>query len=168
MTVAEYLVNEIIKYDVTDIFGIPGGVILDFLYAAEKRLSAHLSYHEQAAGFEALGYAQVNYKLGVAYVTRGPGFTNIITAIADAYSDSVPILIITAHEAKITNRRLRFEYEQEIDVSLIVDSICKKVTVIDELEQAIETIPNLLMVAMDGRKGPVILDMCAILWNKEI
>ena len=90
MTGAQYIVDQLINHKVTDAFGIPGGVILELLYAFDKRrdeIMPHLSYHEQAAGFAACGYAQISGKIGVAYATRGPGFTNLITAIADAYYD---------------------------------------------------------------------------------
>ncbi len=88
MKVCDFLVNSLINRGVTDVFGIPGCVVLDFLYALKRRdkeISAHLNFHEQASAFAAVGYAQVNTTLGCAYATRGPGLTNMITAIADAY-----------------------------------------------------------------------------------
>ena len=110
MKVAEYLVKTLSINGVTDVFGIPGGVVIDFLYAlSESNVNPHLSYHEQAAAFEACGYAQVNHTLGVVYATRGPGFTNLITGIADAYADSLPVLFITAHSGKVVTHEQRFE-----------------------------------------------------------
>ena len=102
MTGAQYIVDSLIRRGVTDAFGIPGGVILRLIYEMDSRkeeLTPHLSYHEQAAGFAACGYAQASGRLGVAYATRGPGFTNLISAMADAYYDSLPVLFITAHAA---------------------------------------------------------------------
>ena len=97
---SDYIVSFLIDNGVTDVFGIPGGVVLDFLYALDKRnqdITVHLNYHEQSSAYAACGYSQVEGKLGVAYATRGPGVTNMITAIADAYYDSIPVMFITAH-----------------------------------------------------------------------
>ena len=102
MRVSEYIADFLYRKGVTDVFGIPGGVILDLMYAfdAHNGIDAHLSYHVQCAGFAALGYAQMKDTIGVAYATKGPGFTNLMTAIADAYYDSLPVVFITAHTAK--------------------------------------------------------------------
>ena len=101
---SDYIVSFLIDNGVTDVFGIPGGVVLDFLYALDKRnqdITVHLNYHEQSSAYAACGYSQVEGKLGVAYATRGPGVTNMITAIADAYYDSIPVMFITAHSYAI-------------------------------------------------------------------
>lgn len=102
MNVAEYIVEELISYGVTDTFGVPGGVILRILYAMQSRtpkLTPHLNYHEQMSGFAACGYAQASGQLGVAYATRGPGITNMITCIAEAYQSHylfylLPLIIL--------------------------------------------------------------------------
>ena len=101
MKVSEYIAQYLQKQGITDAFGIPGGVILELMYAldATEGITPHLSFHEQCAGFAACGYAQAGRKLGVAYATKGPGFTNLLTAMADAYYDSIPVLFITAHSA---------------------------------------------------------------------
>ena len=80
MTGAEFLVDHLVKLGVTDAFGIPGGVVLDFLYELDRRedISAHLSFHEQCAGFAASGYAQLSGKLCATYATKGPGITNLL------------------------------------------------------------------------------------------
>lgn len=170
MNVAEYLVDFFIRNGVTDVFGIPGGVVLDLLYAFDKRneITAHLSYHEQAAAFEACGYAQVDYKLGVAYATRGPGFTNLLTGIADAYADSIPVMFITAHLGKAVGHTRRFEQEQEMDTVQMVKYITKYAVVVEELYEVEEKIHEAYRQAMTGRKGPVLLDFSTCLWNQEI
>lgn len=102
MRADEWIVDFLIKKGVTDIFGIPGAVIIDFLYAIDARspeIVPHLSYHEQGGAYEACGYAQASGKLGVAYATRGPGFTNMLTAICDAYYDSIPTMFFSAHSS---------------------------------------------------------------------
>lgn len=170
MKVADYLVQRLIEYNVTDTFGIPGGVLLDFLYAMEKRteIDAHLCYHEQAAGFAACGYAQVNHSLGVAYATRGPGFTNLITSIADAYSDSLPVLFITSHANSIAGNGQRFVHEQELDSVAMVKNITKYAKAVDNLSDVQKEIELAINCALSGRKGPVMLDIASSLWQKEI
>lgn len=169
MKVAEYLVKTLSIYGVTDVFGIPGGVVIDFLYAlSESNVEPHLSYHEQAAAFEACGYAQVNHTLGVAYATRGPGFTNLITGIADAYADSLPVLFITAHSGKVVTHEQRFEKEQEMDTVQMVRYITKYAASIDSLDDVKTEVQKAISEALSGRKGPVFLDFSSSLWNKEI
>lgn len=170
MNVAEYLVDFLIDKGITDVFGIPGGVVLDFLYALKQRseIRSHLSYHEQAAAFEACGYSQVNYTLGAAYATRGPGFTNLITGIADAYADSIPVIFITAHSGKAVKHQCRFELEQEMDTVQMVQNITKYAAVVDDLEDVLTKTETAVRLAMSGRKGPVLLDFSASLWKKDI
>lgn len=169
MKVAEYLVEELQKKSVTDVFGIPGGVVIDFLYALDNSsITPHLSYHEQAAALEACGYAQVNYSLAVAYATRGPGFTNLITGIAEAYAESLPVLFITGHSGRVVGHEQRFEKEQEMDTVQMVKYITKYAASIDSLEEVVEKIDEAIEVALSNRKGPVFLDFSASLWNKEI
>lgn len=169
MKVAEYLVEALKKKGVTDVFGIPGGVIIDLLYAFDSsEITPHLSYHEQAAALEACGYAQVNYSLAVAYATRGPGFTNLITGIAEAYAESLPVLFITGHSGMAVSHEQRFEKEQEMDTLQMVQHITKYAASIDSIEEAVEKIDEAIEIALYGRKGPVFLDFSSSLWNKEI
>ena len=111
MKVVDYLVESLIKLGITDVFGIPGGVVLDFVYALNKRkknIRTHLLHHEQNAGFAALGYAQATQKMGVAFGTKGPGILNFTTSIAEAYSDSIPSLFITSHSLDDISEKMRF------------------------------------------------------------
>ena len=171
MTGAQYIVDSLIKHGVTEAFGIPGGVILSLLYEMESRkplFTPHLSYHEQCAGFAACGYAQASGKIGVAYATRGPGFTNLITAIADAYYDSLPTLFITAHSAACPPEGMRVMADQEMDTCSMVSNITKMAVRVDDEATFAETIDKALSVAMEGRKGPVLLDIASALFKKEI
>lgn len=169
MTGLQYLIRELKKYGVTDSFGIPGAVILDMIYGFEENgISTHLTYHEQAAGFAACGYAQKGNRLGVAYATKGPGFTNLITAIADAYYDSLPVLFITAHSNNEINGNIRYLANQEMDTVDMVKKITKYSERIDCIEDVIVKIPMACKVAMQDRKGPAFLDINSRLFMTDI
>lgn len=170
MTVAEYLIQRIAQTGCTDIFGIPGGVVLDFLYAAENSpdVNIHLCAHEQGAGFAAIGYAQVNRTLGAAYATRGPGFTNLYTPIADAYFDSHPVLFITAHSKEYKETQARFYEEQEFDTVASVKKITKYAERIETVEEAVDKIDKALTAALTGVPGSVFLDVLTRIWKEEV
>ncbi len=171
MRAADYLVEKLVQYGVTDAFGIPGGVILDFLYSLEQKngqICPHLTFHEQAAGFAAEGYAQVSGTLGVAYATRGPGFTNLITAITDAYQESIPVLFVTAHAQKQLSSLTRMDMDQEIDTVALVKRITKYAARIDELEDFIPVVNAACQCAVSGRMGPVVLDVYSRLWDQDV
>ena len=171
MTGAQYIVDSLIKKQVTDAFGIPGGVILPLLYALDERrdeIMPHLSYHEQCAGFAANGFAQASGNLGVAYATRGPGFTNLITAIADAYYDSLPVLFITAHSAPCPPDGMRIMADQEMDTCSMVRNVTKKAVRLDDIDTFAIDFEELCDIAVSGRKGPVFLDVSTKILNKEV
>ena len=170
MTGAEYLVQSLEERGVTDAFGIPGGVILELIYSFAKstKLTPHLCYHEQSAGFAAVGYAQASGKLGVAYATRGPGFTNLVTSIADAYCDSVPVLFVTSHVSPSLDNTVRLRVNQEIDSCSMVKHVTKFASRIDSVEAFQTTVDTAITIAQEGRKGPVFLDVASRLWKQEI
>ena len=98
MKVTDYIVETLIRNDIKDVFGYPGGVICHLMDSATKyadKITFHINYHEQASAFSACGYAQECGKVGVAFSTSGPGATNLITGIANAYFDSIPTLFLT-------------------------------------------------------------------------
>lgn len=166
MLVSDYLVDCLINLGVTDVFGIPGGVILDFIYAIDKRkfeINVHLSFHEQSAAFSASGYAQVSGNIGVVYATRGPGMTNLLTAIADAYYDSIPVIVITAHTFHGEKSSRRIDLDQELDSERVFDEITKHYEKIDCLDDVALKINKTCSIALSGRKGPVVLD-----FNKSV
>lgn len=159
MTGAEYIIKTLEKYNVTDAFGIPGAVILELLYTLDRYgIRPHLCYHEQSAGFAACGYAQAKNSLGVAYATKGPGFTNLVTAIADAYYDSIPVLFITAHSSPKKESSVRFISNQEIDSVSVVSSITKYAEYVETEEDLLHKTQKACTIAMENRKGPVLLD----------
>ncbi len=170
MKVCDYIAVFLATHGVTDTFGIPGGVILDLLYAFDKckGITPHLCYHEQAAGFAAIGFAQSSGRLGVAYATRGPGFTNLITAIAEAYCESLPVLFITGHTTLSQNNTMRVETDQEIDTCAIVKSITKHAYRVDDPLELPSIISKAYNEAMCGRKGPVLLDISSKVLAQDI
>jgi len=169
--VADYIVNYLITQGVTDVFGLPGGVVLDFLYALDKRkdkIKPHLNYHEQAAAFAACGYAQTTGRLGVAYATRGPGIANMLTAVADAYYDSTPVLFITAHGNTRDSAGMRIYAEQEMNPIPLVEEISKYAVRIDKLADIKAELIKACSLAVTDRKGPVVLDILSSLWVQDI
>lgn len=170
MTVAAFMAEHLVRLGVTDAFGLPGGVVLDFLYALEAQpgLTPHLCYHEQTAGFAACGLGSATGRLGVVYATRGPGFTNLVTPIAEAYCDSVPVLFVTAHMAAERPGNMRVWTDQEIDVCSLVKGITKAVVRVTSLEEVGPAFVRACRLALTGRKGPVVLDVAARLFGCEM
>lgn len=171
MKAADYVVSRLIKQGVTDVFGVPGGVMLEFLYALDRRndaITAHLSCHEQAAAFAAVGYAQAGGKLGVAYATRGPGVTNLFTGIADAYFDSYPTLFITAHSCPYADSKNRFDEEQEFDTVSCLEHITKYAARIETPTEVREKLEIAVNTAINGRPGAVFLDFLSEVFNNDV
>jgi len=171
MIAADILVKTLIDHNIHHIFGLPGGAVLDFLYALErqkKRVTAHLSPHEYSAVCSAYGYARGNRSLGVAYATRGPGITNMVTGIADAYYDSVPLLIITGHSEALAENNMRVLSDQEIDVVSIFSEITKYATRIDDQVEFLPKLMKAINLALSGRPGPVLIDINRKVFNVDI
>ena len=171
MKVADYLVDYLIDMGITDVFGIPGGVILDFVYALNNRkekIKTHLFFHEQNAGFAAIGYAQSTQKIGVAFATKGPGILNLTTSIAEAYYDSVPSLFITAHSLDDTDDRMRTIEDQEINIVPIFSAITKYCVRINDIDNFHSELIKAIRLATTGRKGPVVIDVSSKIWNSEV
>lgn len=170
MRAVDYLVDKLIEYGVTDAFGIPGQVILKLIYALDQKegIVPHLSYNEQASAFCALGYAQVHGTLGMAYSTKGPGFTNMVTAISEAYYESIPVVFITGHSILKETTKMRTLVNQEIDSVEMVRKVTKYATEIDDINLFAEEIEKALSIAMSGRKGPVVIDILERLFDMEV
>ena len=170
MKIADYIVDTLIEKGVTDVFGVPGGSVLDFVYALDRRkkeIALRLNYHEQASAFAACGYAQITGKPGVAYGTKGPGFTNMLTGIADAHHNSIPALFITAHGAP-TPDGLRFENVQEIDTVGMTAKITKYAARVTDPRDARAQINRAFEQMLSGRKGAVMLDFATSVFQSEI
>ena len=171
MKVADFLVDFLIKKGTTDAFGLPGAVILELIYAMDRRkgeFCPHLSYHEQGAGFAASGYAQASGKLGVAYATRGPGFTNLVTAITDAYCDSIPVLFLTSHAVAPKHKGMRIEANQEVDTCEMVKNVTKYRKRVTSVDEFVPSLYEAYYCAMTGRRGPVFLDISAKIWKEDV
>lgn len=171
MRADDWIIDYLVGKGVTDIFGIPGVVVMDFLYAIDRRkpvITPHLNYHEQGGAFAACGYAQATGKVGVAYGTRGPGMTNMITAIADAYYDSVPTMFFTAHSSSELRQDMRVLNNQEIDTAAMVRNVTKKAVRIDKIEDLQREVMEAYRLASTGRRGPVFLDILSSLFGKEV
>jgi acetolactate synthase-1/2/3 large subunit len=170
MKVADYIVNFLVRRGVTDVFGLPGGVVLDFLQALDRKkseITPRLNYHEQASAFAACGYAQTSATFGVAYATKGPGFTNMVTGIADAYHNSIPVLFITAHGSP-TSANLRFEETQKLDSVHLVSKITKYAAYVTNVQNLDLHLERACAQMLSGRRGPALLDFSPSLFQLEV
>ncbi len=143
---------------VTDVFGLPGGAIMPFYdeLMASKTIRHILVRHEQGAGHAAEGYASSSGKIGVAIATSGPGATNLVTAIADAYMDSVPLLAITG---QVFSTSMGTDAFQEVDIVGVTMPITKHSFLVTKPEDVPATIAAAYHIATTGRPGPVLVDV---------
>ncbi|MFD1536322.1 acetolactate synthase large subunit [Nonomuraea guangzhouensis] len=158
MTGAQALVRALEHVGVDTVFGIPGGAILpayDPLYDSTK-VRHVLVRHEQGAGHAAEGYAQATGKVGVCMATSGPGATNLVTPIADAYMDSVPIVAITG---QVASGAIGTDAFQEADISGITMPITKHNFLVTDPQDIPRTIVEAFHIASTGRPGPVLVDI---------
>ncbi|MGZ4383427.1 MAG: thiamine pyrophosphate-binding protein, partial [Gaiellaceae bacterium] len=162
MTGADAIIRSLEAEGVDVCFGIPGGAILpanDALFAAYKRGSSlrHvLARHEQGAGHMAEGYARASGRPGVAIATSGPGATNLVTPIADAWMDSTPIVCITG---QVFSSLIGTDAFQETDPTGITMPIVKHSWLIQDAEEIPQAIKSAFHVATTGRSGPVLVDI---------
>lgn len=158
ITGAEALLKTLMAEGVDTIFGYPGGAIMpvyDCLYDYRDRLNHILVRHEQGATHSAQGYARVSGKVGVAFVTSGPGATNTITGIADAMMDSTPMVVISG---QVHAPLLGSDAFQETDVVGITQPITKWAYQIRKPEEIAWAVSRAFFIASTGRPGPVVLD----------
>ncbi|MFA4858367.1 MAG: biosynthetic-type acetolactate synthase large subunit [Candidatus Margulisiibacteriota bacterium] len=159
LTGAEILLESLKKEGVKIIFGYPGGATLpiyDALYS-EKEIQHILVRHEQGAAHAADGYARASGKVGVCLATSGPGATNLITGIANAHMDSVPMVAITGQVATSLLGRDSF---QEADVTGITAPISKHNYLVKNPEDIAQAVKEAFFIASTGRPGPVVIDIC--------
>ena len=154
------IVLEVLKEQGVDtIFGYPGGTILnifDELYKYGDTFKHILTAHEQGASHAADGYARATGKVGVCFATSGPGATNLVTGIATAYMDSVPVVAITCNYATSGLGRDSF---QEVDICGITMPIAKHNFQVKDVNDLADTIRRAFSIAQSGRKGPVLIDI---------
>jgi len=159
LTGAQILIEELVRNNVDTIFGYPGGAVLDIydeLYKNEKRLRHVISAHEQGAAHAADGYARVTGKAGVVIATSGPGAANLVTGIANAYLDSVPLVVITGNVATALLGKDSF---QEVDIVGITQPIVKHNHIVRDVKDLASELASAFQVALSGRRGPVLIDI---------
>ncbi|MBQ5970245.1 MAG: biosynthetic-type acetolactate synthase large subunit [Clostridia bacterium] len=158
-TGAQIVVQTLIEQGVTDVFGYPGGTVLDLydeLYLHRDKLRHILTAHEQGAAHAADGYARATGKVGVVIATSGPGATNLVTGIATAMIDSVPMVALTGNVATSQIGRDSF---QEINIYGITMPITKHNYFVTDVHELADTIREAFQIAKSGRPGPVLIDI---------
>ena len=173
MKLSDYIVNYFEKQGVHVVFGYIGGMITHLVDSISLNENMHFiqTYHEQTAAIAAEGYAKESGKFGVAIATSGPGATNMMTGIADAYFDSVPVIYITGQvntfEYKY-DKPIRQQGFQETDVVSMVKHITKYAKLVDKANDIRYELEKATYYAMSGRKGPVLLDIPMDIQRTEI
>ena len=159
LTGAEIVVECLKEQGVDTVFGYPGGTILnvyDALYKHSHEINHILTSHEQGAAHAADGYARATGKVGVCMATSGPGATNLVTGIATAYMDSVPMVAITAN---VNLPLLGKDSFQEVDIAGVTMPITKHGYIVKNVEILADTIRKAFHIARSGRPGPVLVDI---------
>ncbi|SHI76402.1 biosynthetic-type acetolactate synthase large subunit [Pseudobutyrivibrio xylanivorans] len=156
---SEIIIECLKEQGVDTVFGYPGGAILnlyDELYKHSDEIHHVLTSHEQGAAHAADGYARATGKVGVCFATSGPGATNLVTGIATAHMDSVPIVALTCN---VTLPLLGKDSFQEIDIAGITMPITKHNFIVKDISDLAETIRRAFLIAKSGRPGPVLIDV---------
>ncbi len=159
LTGADIVTKVLEEQGVDRVFGYPGGTALnvyDALYKCSDKITHYLTAHEQGAAHAADGYARATGKTGVVFATSGPGATNLVTGIATAYMDSVPLVAITCNVATNLIGRDTF---QEVYIAGITLSITKHNFVVQSVDELADTLRRAFEIAQSGRKGPVLVDI---------
>ena len=156
---SQILIECLLEQGVDTIFGYPGGAILnvyDELYRYQDRIRHVLTSHEQGAAHAADGYARATGKVGVCMATSGPGATNLVTGIATAMMDSVPMVAITCN---VTNALLGKDSFQEVDIAGVTMPITKHSFIVKDIEELAAVMRRAFKIAQTGRPGPVLVDI---------
>jgi len=159
LTGSDIIIECLKEQGVDTVFGYPGGTILnvyDALYKHSDEVTHYLTSHEQGASHAADGYARATGKVGVCMATSGPGATNLVTGIATAYMDSVPMVAITANVAKAALGKDSF---QEIDIAGVTMPITKHNYIVKDVNDIADTLREAFYIAASGRPGPVLVDI---------
>ncbi|HCE2455307.1 TPA: acetolactate synthase 3 large subunit [Vibrio parahaemolyticus] len=165
---AEMVVQSLIEENVEQIFGYPGGSVLDIydaLHAKTDQIKHVLVRHEQAATHMADGYARATGKPGVVLVCSGPGATNTITGIATAYMDSIPMIVISGN---VPNNLIGNDAFQECDIVGVSRPVVKHSFLVKKAEDIPETIKKAFYISTTGRPGPVVIDLPKDVMNPQI
>ena len=163
----DYIIEFLISKGCDTLFGYPGGVICHFMDSAskyKKKICLNVNYHEQASAFAACSYAQAKHTIGVAFATSGPGATNLLTGIANAWFDSIPVMFFTGQVDTYATKdtlNIRQRGFQETDIVSITTPITKYSTRINNAEDIEYELQKAYFMATSGRKGPVLIDLPA-------
>lgn len=174
MKASDYIVEYLAGQGISDVFGYPGGMVIHLMDSFDKTKSdirAHVNYHEQASAFAACGYAQVSMKPGMAYATSGPGATNLITGICNAYFDSVPVLFITGQVNTNESKKgllVRQKGFQETDIIAMIQEVTKYAAYVEKAEDLKYHLEKAIQLSLEGRPGPVLLDIPMNVQRTEI
>jgi len=157
-TGADIFVESLRHEGVKTVFGLPGGVVLKIfdVLCQQKDIELVLTRHEQGAAHMAEGYAKATGKPGVVLVTSGPGMTNIVTGLADAYMDSVPLVAFTG---QVSTNLIGNDAFQEADNVGISRPCTKHNVLVKDVNDLAQTIKEAFYIAMSGRPGPVLVDI---------
>ena len=156
---ADILVRTLIEQGVDTVFGYPGGQILnvyDSLYKYQNEITHVLTAHEQGATHAADGYARTTGKVGVVISTSGPGATNLVTGIATAYLDSIPMVALCGN---VPTTQIGTDSFQEIDITGVTLPITKHNYFVGSVDELAQTIREAFRLAQSGRPGPVLIDV---------
>lgn len=159
MTGAKIVIETLIEQGCDLLFGYPGGQVIDLfdeLYRSRDRIRHILTAHEQGAAHAADGYARATGKVGVVMATSGPGATNLVTGIAAAYLDSVPMVAITGN---VPCSQIGRDSFQEVDIVGVSMPVTKHNFIVKHIEELAETIRTAFQIAKSGRPGPVLVDI---------
>jgi len=159
MTGAEIIINTLIEQGTTDVFGYPGGQVIniyDALYKNSDRINHILTAHEQGAAHAADGYSRATGRVGVCIATSGPGATNLVTGIATAMLDSIPMVAITGN---VPCSLIGKDSFQEIDITGVTLPITKHNYFVNRVEDLADSIREAFQIAKSGRPGPVLVDV---------
>ncbi len=159
LTGADIIVKTLIEQDVKVVFGYPGGQVIniyDSLYKYQDDIDHVLTAHEQGAAHAADGYARATGRTGVVIATSGPGATNLVTGIATAFLDSIPMVAITGN---VPTTQIGYDSFQEIDITGVTLPITKHNYFVNDVSELADTIRDAFVLAMSGRPGPVLIDV---------
>lgn len=167
LTGAQIVIETLNKLGVDSIFGYPGGIVLGVYDELSKQNSIkhYLMRHEQAAVHAAEGYSRVSRKCGVAIVTSGPGATNIVTGVANAYLDGYPMVVITG---QVSAELLHKDAFQEVDIIDITKSCTKANFQVKDVKDLQKTLVDAFSIAMSGKKGPVVVDITKNVFSEKV
>ncbi len=156
---AQILIRTLIEQGATDVFGYPGGQVIniyDALYEYQDEINHILTAHEQGASHAADGYSRATGRVGVCIATSGPGATNLVTGIATAMLDSIPMVAITGN---VPNSLIGKDSFQEIDITGVTMPITKHNFFVKRVEDLADTVREAFLIAKSGRPGPVLVDI---------